>query len=353
MGFFNFLKKKQSLLKKTNITPEHTTEPTSVIRKQQTISNDELKSLDKQNATYLTVRNDEIKRLHDAFNFNSIEGIDSIPVPCHEINGNSVTGKIEYYLRGQCFYNHWNAGRTELALACLRKAQELMFVSEIKWSRKDFLRLVIYLYEAGKNEEAEVQLQKINDFFEHQDIDQEVYSRTLDNARSLDTDLMEVYSYSSYCKECAKYVNRIYSISGKDSRFPSLKEAREKCSHKLRCLSMSPFILGASTPTFECLDIISHSNRPFKDERNTEEIKRFDDWYVMIHQEQELDAEQEERMIENAKTKIQDTQTLLWLQENFPAIAPKSLSGFRRMRTTNSKNYQKLVSEAQKRGKTL
>ncbi len=46
-------------------------------------------------------------------------------------------------------------------------------------------------------------------------------------------------------------------------------------------------------------------------------------------------------------------QTFQWLQENLPALCPKSLSGFRRMRTTNSKNYQKLVAEAAKMGKQL
>ena len=70
-------------------------------------------------------------------------------------------------------------------------------------------------------------------------------------------------------------------------------------------------------------------------------------------QRREDEAKQEARMIENAKTKRKDMQTLQWLQENLPSIAPKSLSGFRRMRTTNSKNYQKLVAEARKLGKEI
>ena len=312
--------------------------------------NDETKTLDERNAAYLAIRDEEVRRLNEAYDFNSIEGISSIPVPCKEVNGDSVTGRVEYYLHKKCFADHWNAGRTELALACLRKAQELMFVSDMIWSRKDFLRLVTHLYEAGYNEEAEMQLNRIDAFLSKQDIVQETFSGALTSAQFLETDLLELYSYSPYCKECAKYVNRIYSISGKDRRFPSLKEAAKDCQHELRCLSFTPFVYGVHEPAFECKNIIKHSNRPFRDERTTEEVKRYDDWVAMIQKMDEDKAKQEARMIENAKTKKQDMQTLQWLQENLPSIAPKSLSGFRRMRTTNSKNYQKLVEEARELG---
>lgn len=58
-------------------------------------------------------------------------------------------------------------------------------------------------------------------------------------------------------------------------------------------------------------------------------------------------------LLEEDRQKEKDKQTLQWLQENLPFIAPKSLSGFRRMRSTNSKNYQKIVEEAAKLGKNL
>lgn len=310
-------------------------------------------SLDERNAAYLAIRDEEERRLNEAYDFNSIEGINSIPVPCREVNGDSVTGRVEYYLHKKCFADHWNAGRTELALACLRKAQELMFVSDMIWGRKDLLRLVTHLYEAGYDEEAEIQLKRVDDFLSKQDIVQDAFSSALTSAQFIETDLMEVYSHSPYCKECAKYVNRIYSISGKDRRFPSLKEAAKDCQHELRCLSFTPFVYGVHEPAFECKNIIKYSNRPFMDERTHEEIKRYNDCLAADQQRREDDAKQEAHMIENAKTKRQDAQTLQWLQENLPFIAPKSLSGFRRMRSTNSKNYQKIVEEAAKLGKNL
>lgn len=328
-------------------------ELSSTIRKYKTILDDKSKSLDERNAAYLAIRDEEERRLNKAYDFNSIEGINSIPVPCKEVNGDSVTGRVEYYLHKKCFADHWNAGRIELALACLRKAQELMFVSEMIWSRKDFLRLVTHLYEAGYDEEAEMQLKRVDDFFSKQDIVQEAFSSALTSAQLIETDLLEVYSYSPYCKECAKYINRIYSISGKDKRFPSLKEAVKNCQHELRCLSFTPFVLSVHEPAFECKNIIEYSNRPFIDERTYEEIKRYDDFLVGVQQRREESARQEDRMIENAKTKRKDMQTLSWLQASLPFLAPKSLTGFRRMRSSNSKNYQKIVKEARKLGKEI
>ena len=217
-----------------------------------------------------------------------------------------------------------------------------MFVSEMIWKRKDFLRLVEYLYEAGYNEEAEMQLKKIDDFFAKQDIVQESFSSALTSAQFLETDLMEVYSFSPFCKECAKYVNRIYSISGKDRRFPSIKGAARNCLHELRCLSFSPFVLGVDEPTFKCKNIIKYSNRPFVDERSPEEIKKYSDWREMLEREE----------MEQAK---RETDRLLysWIAKNLPTLCPKSFGAFRRMKNSKSKNYQKIVQEASKLGKEI
>lgn len=299
MGLFDIFKKKNKFPpKRTDILEIYTSEPSPVIRKQQAILRDETRPLDERNAAYLAIRDEEERRLNEVYDFNSIEGINSIPVPCREINGDSVTGRVEYYLHKKCFADHWNAGRTELALACLRKAQELMFVSDMIWSRKDFLSLVTHLHEAGYDEEAKMQQIKIDAFLSKQDIVREEFSGAITSAKFLETDLMEVYSHSPYCKECAKYINRIYSISGKNKRFPSLKEAAKDCRHELMCLSFSPFVLGVHEPTFECKNIIKYSNRPFIDERSPEEIKRYRDWREMIEREEKEQSDREaDRML--------------------------------------------------------
>lgn len=61
----------------------------------------------------------------------------------------------------------------------------------------------------------------------------------------------------------------------------------------------------------------------------------------------------EQDLLDRAKKYYLDNQTFLWIQENLPDLCPKSLTGFRRIRTQNTKNYQKIVSEAAKLGKEL
>lgn len=58
-------------------------------------------------------------------------------------------------------------------------------------------------------------------------------------------------------------------------------------------------------------------------------------------------------LIEYEKERDNDRQDFQWLQQQLPALCPKSLSGFRKMKSSNSKNYQKLVQAAAEKGKSL
>lgn len=49
-------------------------------------------------------------------------------------------------------------------------------------------------------------------------------------------------------------------------------------------------------------------------------------------------------------SRLKEETAFNWLQRNLPHICPKSLSGYRRMKTQNTKNYQKLVAAAKYRG---
>ena len=318
-------------------------------RMNQEILRDDSRPLDERNAAYLEIRDEEIQRLRAVYDFDSIEGVESIPVPCPEPNGDSPTGRVEYYLRGMCFSEHWKAGRTELALACLRKAQDLMFVSDMIWQKRDFLRLFEYLYEAGLDDEAEAQLIKINAFFDAQYQQNEIVQRALVSAKRLEEDLMETFSNAPVCEECARYVDRIYSISGRDKRFPPFQKALDGCAHGLRCLSIGPLDLEISDPQFECDDIVAYSNRPFVDERTPDDIER----YKNLKTIQQKTVDDVEKKIHRIRMKRYDTETVEWLHENLPKLAPKSLAGFWRMQTMNTKNYQRLVVEAGKLGRDI
>lgn len=323
------------------------TSPTT--RMNQEILRDESRPLDERNAAYAEIRDEEIQRLRAVYDFDSIEGVESIPVPCPEPNGGSPTGRVEYYLRGMCFSKHWDAGRTELALACLRKAQDLMFVSDMIWQKRDFLRLFEYLYEAGLDDEAEAQLIKINAFFDAQYQQNEIVQRALVSAKRLDEDLMETFSNAPVCEECARYIDRVYSISGRDKRFPPFQKALDGCAHGLRCLNIGPLDLEISGPQFECDDIVAYSNRPFVDERTPDEIERYKDLKAI----QQKTADDVEKKIHRIRMKRYDTETVEWLHENLPKLAPKSLAGFWRMQAMNTKNYQRLVEEARKMGRDI
>ena len=155
------------------------------------------------------------------------------------------------------------------------------------------------------------------------------------DCRKLGTDLVELVNSGPCCSVCAIYRNRIYSISGKTNRFPRFPDNfRPNC-----CLSAYPFVLGVSEPAFNCKDIISYSNRPFVDDRSKAEIKKYNDWQARMR-EKEL----QQLRLEKAKVEF------AWIQKNLPSIAPKSLSGYSKMKSSNSANYRKIVEEAAKRG---
>lgn len=77
------------------------------------------------------------------------------------------------------------------------------------------------------------------------------FRTTLKNARKLGTDLVEMSSHPNCCAECAKYQGRIYSVSGKDTRFPPLPKQvfvyggiHPGCRH-----DFYPIIYGISVPS--------------------------------------------------------------------------------------------------------
>ena len=171
------------------------------------------------NQAYLVERDREIERLKSRYDFNSLEGIEAIPVPCEEPNSGSATGRVEYYLRSKCFAEHWDAGHTELAIACLRKAQELMFVSDMAWKRKDFERLPMKLRELGRDDEAEIEEERINHFFESSS-QKGPASDAIKAAKQMQTDFIEAKCNGLHCGLCDMYNERVFSISGKSLEFP-------------------------------------------------------------------------------------------------------------------------------------
>ena len=116
------------------------------------------------NEEYQRKRKAEINQLERKYNLSTVEGIESIPVPKRKAppHGESVTGKIEYYLMlkgGQ----YEKEGEVELALACYRKANQLMPMSSTVYQRDSYMRLPRYLrklrrFDEAREEEAKIAL---------------------------------------------------------------------------------------------------------------------------------------------------------------------------------------------------
>lgn len=264
------------------------------------------------------------------YNLDDINSIMAIPIPKYKpLTGlSSPVNNIEYILQRKAT-EHKKNGNMDLAIACLKKSNEIMPHSNFIWQQKDYLRLVEFLKIAGRFDEARETekeiLKKVKKTYNNITI-----KLTLKEARSLGTDLLECTSHECTCDICSKYQGRIYSISGNDKRFPKLPDMVKKyggfhegCRH-----GFSPFIYGISTPLYAGKDPIAFSNRPFIDERSKQEKQEYD---AKKHEEYKL---------------IRDKKEFDLIREFLPEFAPKSFSGYRKMKNLKSKNFIKLKEMA-------
>lgn len=161
----------------------------------------------------------------------------------------------------------------------------------------------------------------------------ELFNETVRAARELGTDLLEMTSHEGTCGICSAHQGRVYSISGYDNRFPRLPAyvlsngvLHDGCRH-----SFFPFFYGVSELT-NGMDPIIYSNKPFVDERS------------------EHEKEQWELKKETEREAIKDKITYEKIKVLLPDIAPKSFGGFRKMKSSASKNYLLLIERAKNIG---
>lgn len=252
MGFWGIFKSKvhdvQGKPNADDIT-EDAIKPTSFL------TNKEELSLGELNAKIMAYREEQEKRLESAYDFNSVEGIESIPVPCVEVNDldpSSPVGRVDYYLHGVCFARHKDAGEIDMAAACVKKSHELMLNSDIGWPYESYISGISWLHSVGMHDLAKTLEAKVNEHF-----DIVGFYPPLDRS-----DFPDDESYSTWKKN------------------------------------------------------------------------------VMIAEHERL-----------RKKKLRHE--YYWLEEFLPDLCPKSLSGYSRMKNSNSKSYQKIVQEAEKMGKIL
>lgn len=272
----------------------------------------------------------------NAYDLDTIAGIRSIPIPQYKpLTGSLSTPvkNIEYILQRKAT-EHWKAGRYPEALACLRKSNEIMPHSNFLWSKKDYMRLVEYLRKCKAFDEARAEEEKINELFD-ESLNLVALNMAIQNAKSMKTDLLETTEATIVCAECSSFCRRVFSISGKDKRFPKIPNSlfRNRPGHEYCILDFHPFFYRIEKPIWRYKgNLIQWANRPYRDERNPTQKKDF-----------------RERVTEEEQLSL-DRDNYNALCELAPNIAPKSFGAYRRMKKTRTANYLKIIEIGLKAG---
>jgi len=133
-------------------------------------------------------------------------------------------------------------------------------------------------------------------------------------------DLVYVNYVGITCELCAKYQGRVYSISGRDPRFPKLEVRPPYHSH---CVHSISAWIEEYTPADEVERMIRQSNRPFTDNRTEANIRRYE-------------------RIQREKSRKNETRKQ-WIR--YKAVLPDEtpdLRTFASMKARNTKAYREL-----------
>lgn len=290
--------------------------------------------------SYESANDTQIEAFKKAFDLTTAEGIRAITLQAVRPWMRSAPGvpshPVEILSKQASAYKKENIN---LAVECLRKANELRPVSGMIYPEDSYLRLVRYLREAKRFAEADKEEKKIQDMFHgasaqysRESMANSALKQSFQRAKEIGTDLVEVSWSNVCCEVCGKYRGRIFSISGRDKRFPKFPD--DFC---LRCgLSAYPIIEGVSVPLYSDPDrMVDEARRPFIDTRTPDEINAY------FEKCRKLQSDKKDRA------------DYAWIQENLPELMPKTFSGYRRMKNMNSQNFQKLKSRALELGREI
>lgn len=334
------------------------------------------------NEEYQRKRKAEEAWLEAHYDLNSVQGIQSIPErsdlprpPNADSDGfRNYTCDIDYYLRFKSA-EFEKKGNAELAILCLRKSNAIRMVSRRGYRKDDYYALVRLLARYGFTEDAKVEKDKLDEFFGANDNDAliaDIGSRVTDqirgDAKRMGTDLVIMSVHGASCPDCARYQGRVFSLTGRDKRFPRLPPeislyggVHPGCGH-----TFSPYIHGVNDPMLEYTltlqnnvaqryrkDIVAFSNRPFIDDRLPADIEKAKEHAAKLEAERQQQQYYHAHMIEIEAQRGIDKRDYKWLQENLPDICPKSYSGYKRMKNGKTKNYQKIVAKAKALGRSI
>ena len=187
------------------------------------------------------------------YDMDTLIGIQSIPVPAKNYNTGDPTKDCIYYVLQRKATEHKRNKRMDLAIACLRKSNELSdYEQRPLLLKKEYFRLVKYIQETGDFELAKIEEENI--YKKHPEfLDKRISNLTtikdaLKKNKDFKNDLV-IVNTSRSCPICGKYDKKIYSISGKNTTYPKLPtEISKKGGFCPKCsLSLCSYFEGIST----------------------------------------------------------------------------------------------------------
>lgn len=276
-----------------------------------------------------------------AYDLHDPESVRSLPIPQdgrpqleERFIDMGVTGCLEYVLTRKATKLN-GAGMTDAAIEVQRKATELMMQLPSAYPKKDMLRAVRWLKEAGRVEEAAALREEIEAHFAvpypgkgphfTNENAASMLVRALDDAKRFDTDLLRSCDSGACCASCAMYRRRIFSISGDDARYPILPSYHCDCGG----INFLPVVLPPSAAQLE------EAGRPYIDDRSEEERRNYQDV---------LDRRVYRRRSD------EDEDIYYKLRRLFPEDVPKTFAAFLRSRNTDTEKYRQLVEKAEAQG---
>ena len=274
------------------------------------------------------------------FDFDSNEGIRAIPIPdkSYYATIQSPAEAIENILQRRATL-HARSKNIGLVIECLRKSNEIMLQSKYLYTANDYLRLVNYLRDDKQNMEADAEEKRIKELLP------DLFKTPMDRDRErLHTILTEgyfgapisyirVYGYDRYGSEkgariCSIFCDRVYSIDGKDTRFPRLpKVLVDTGTFFPDCSVLFNYWFETDSSDEELDVLIKSSNRPFVDCRPQDQINHVRELFELRRKSEE-DMEEYNQMV----GLIGD-------------IMPKAFQTFQKHKTKGSEKYQGWVDQ--------
>ena len=281
------------------------------------------------------------------YDTKNISAVKSIPLKKSDLVSGTPVYNLEYLLRKRAREER-KLENNELAYALLKKSNALMKCTSMKYNISDYLLIVKWLFEDGLFEEAEKSIATLHNAFPavfDETLQRKQYIRdVLLNCKKTNTDYVYCSPHGACCNICSMQQARVYCISGKDKRFPQLPNNVYTYGgfHKgCRCTFSSYY--GIDNYIYDIYgkkhNAISYSNRPYKDERTAQDKEQ----HKALREKPILNSQYYENLY---RQKGYDKLEYRKILEILPQYAPKSFSGYMRMKKNRTKNFMKLYELA-------